>query len=137
MDSPFSNSNSTSSSRQNLQHPRTISANGTADRQRPNDGHFGDTLRRGHSDGNVMSSNFKSKSRESTEVSQAERETLVKILREPSSSRQDPFSRAQLAASRAAIMAADRRRRLWEHAEEQSRSRSLTTYPLCILGALA
>ena len=123
MDPPLSNSNSTSSSRQNLHHPRTISANGTADRQRPNDSHFGDALRRGHSDGNVISSNFKSKSRGSTDISQAEREALVDMLRQPSSSRQDPSSRAQLAASRAAIMAADRRRRLSEHAEEQSRSR--------------
>ena len=124
MDPPFSNLNSTSSSRQNSQHPRTISANGTTDRQRPNDSHFGDTLRRGHSDGNVISNNLKSKSRGSTEVSQAEREALVDMLRQPSSSRQDPTSRAQLAANRAAIVAADRRRRLSEHAEEQSRSRS-------------
>ena len=123
MDPPFSNSNPTSSSRQSLQHPRTISANSPADRQRPNDNHLGDTLRRGHSDGSVISSNFKSKSRGSSEVSKAEREALVDMLRE-SSSRQDPSNRAQLAASRAAIMAADRRRRLSEQAEEQSRNRS-------------
>ena len=124
MDPPFSSLDSTPSSRPNLQHPRTTSVNNTVDGYRPNDSHFGDTLRRGHSDGDILSSGLKSKSRGSAEVSPAEREALVDMLRQPSSSRQDPANRAHLAASRAAIMAADRRRRLTEHPEEQSRRRS-------------
>ena len=124
MDPPFNSSNSTPSHRPSLQHPRTISASSTADPQRSNDSQFGDTLRRGHSDGDVLSSGFRSKSRVSTEVSSAEREALVDMLRQPASgNRQDPSNRAQLAANRAAIMAADRRRRLSEHPEEQPRRR--------------
>lgn len=124
MDPSFSNPSSTPSHRPNLQHPRTTSANSTVDRQGPNDGRNGDALRRGHSDGDVLSSGLKSKSRISTEAASAERETCMDMLRQPSSSRQDPLNRTQLAASRAAIMAADRRKRLSEYAEEHSRRRS-------------
>ena len=135
MDPSFSGSNSTSSSsyRPNLQHPRTISASSAADRQRSHDEQFGGNLRRGHSDGDVLSSGFRSKSRVSTEVSSADREALVDMLRQPASgTRQDPFDPAQLAANRAAIVAADRRKRLSEHPEEQSRRRfsnSLFVHP--------
>ena len=124
MDPPCSNSSSSPSHRLSLQHPRTASASGTTDRQRSNDSQVGDTLRRGHSDGDVLSSGFKSRSRASTEVASAEREALVDMLKQSPSSRQDPFNRAQLAVSRAAVMAADRRKRLSEHTEEQSRRRS-------------
>ena len=126
MDPPLSSSSSTPPHRPNLQHLRTVSAHGTAECQRPNDSQFGDALRRGHSDADVLSSGFSSKSRVSTEVSSAEREALVDMLRQsPSpSGRHDPFNRAQMAASRAAIMAADRRKRLSEHPEEQSGRRS-------------
>lgn len=43
------------------------------------------------------------------------------MLRQSSSSRQAPLDRAQLAASRAAIMTADRRKRFSEHPEEHSK----------------
>ena len=129
MDPPLNNSNSTPSYRQSLQYPRAISVNSTADRQRPNDSHLADTLRRGHSDGNLIPSGVKSKSKGPTDVSSAEREALVDMLRQPSSSRQDSSNRAQLAASRAAIIAADRRRRLSEHAEEQSKRRPSDSLP--------
>lgn len=126
MDPSFSSSNSTSSSsyRPNLQHPRTISASSAADRQRSHDEQFGGNLRRGHSDGDVLTSGFKSKSRVSTEVSSAEREALVDMLWQPASGdRQDPSNRPHSAANRAAIVAADRRKRFSEHPEGQSRRR--------------
>ena len=124
MDPPLSSPSSTPSHLPNLQHLRTISAQNTADCQRPNDSQFGDALRRGHSDGDVLSTGFKSKSRVSTEVLSAEREAFVDLLRQSPSGRHDPFNRAQMAASRAAIMAADRRKRLSEHPDEQLGRRS-------------
>lgn len=124
MDPPISNSSSTPSHRPKPHHPRTTSANSTVDRQRPDDIRVGDTLRRGHSDRDVLSSGLNSKSRLSTEATSTERETWMDKLRQSSNDRQDPFNRAQLAASRAAIMAADRRKRLSEHPEEHSRRRS-------------
>lgn len=124
MDPPISSPSSTPSYRPGFQHPRTTSANSTSDRQRPNDSRVGDTLRRGHSDGDVLSSGLRSKSGISAEPSSAERETWVDMLREPPSGRQDTLNRAQLAASRVAIMAADRRKRVSEHPEEHSRRRS-------------
>ena len=127
MDPPCSNSSSTASRRPSLQHPpRTTSANGSAERQRPNDGQMGDTLRRGHSDGDVLSSGVPPKSRVSTEAASAE---LMDLLRQSPIGRQDPINRAQLAASRAAIMASDRRRRHSEYSEEQSRRRSSSSLP--------
>lgn len=124
MDPSFSSSSSTPSHRPNLQHPRTTSANSTVDRQRPNDSRSEDTLRRGHSDGDVLSNGSKSKSRIFTEPASAEREAWMDVLRQSPSGRQVPLDRAQLAASRAAIMAADRKKRLSEHPEEHSRRRS-------------
>ena len=124
MDPLFNSSSSTPSHRANLQHPRTTSANSTFERLRPNDHRNGDIVRRGHSDGDVLSSGSKSNSGISTEAASAERETWMDGLRQPPSSRQDLLSRAQLAANRAAIMASDRRKRLSEHPEEHSRRRS-------------
>ena len=124
MDQPFSSSSSTPSHRPNLQYPPINSANSTGDRQRPNDTRVEDTLRRGHSDEHVLSSGFNSKSRISTEAASTERETWIDILRQSPSGRQDSLDRAQLAASRVAIMAGDRRKRLSEHPEEHSRRRS-------------
>lgn len=124
MDPPCSSSSSTPSHHPHLQQSRTASANNTIDRQRPNDSRVGDTLRRGHSDGDVLSSGLKLKSRRSTEALAAEREAWIDILREPPSVRQDSLNRTELAASRVAIMAADRRKRLSEHPDEHSRRRS-------------
>ena len=124
MDAPCSSSSSAPSHHPILQQPRTTSANNTIDRQTPNDSRVGDTLRREHSDEIVLSSGLKSKSRVSTEASSAERETWIDMLREPPSGRQDSLNRAELAASRVAIMAADRRKRLSEHPEEHLRRRS-------------
>lgn len=121
MDPPSISSSSKSSHRSDLQHPRTFSANSAADRQRPDDSRIGDALRRGHSDGDVLSSGSRSKSRISTEGTSAESEARMDTLRRSPSSRQAPMARAQLAASRAAIMTADRRKRLSEHPEEHSR----------------
>ena len=123
MDPPHSssNSNSSHSQRPNSHHPRTTSAYGTVDHQGPVDGQAGDTLRRGYSDGDVLTNGPKPKSRVSTDAASAE---LIDVLRQSPGGRQDSFNRVQLAASRAAIMASDRRRRLTEHPEEQSRRRS-------------
>lgn len=130
MDPPFSSANSTPSHRPNLQHPRTTSANGPVDRQRPNDNRVADTLRRGHSDGDVLSGGSKPKTRTSTEAASAERETWMDMLRQSPSARQDPLNRAQLTASRAAIMSADRRKRLSEQPDEHSRRRSSSNLSL-------
>ncbi len=124
MDPPFSSSSSTPTHRPNLQYPRTTSANSIADRQRSNDSRIEDTLRRGHSDGDVLSNGLKPKSRISTEAASVERETWMDMIRQSPSGRQGTLDRAQLAASRTAIMAADRRKRLSEHPEEHSRRRS-------------
>ncbi len=121
MDPPFTTSSSTPVHRPDLHHPRTTSANGPLDRQRPVDGQIGDTLRRGHSDGDVLSNGFRPKSRVSTEAASAE---MLDMLRQSPSGRHDSLNRAQLAASRAAMMASDRRKRLSEQSEEQSRRRS-------------
>ena len=121
MDPPSDGPSSKHSHRSDLQHPRTSSANNAADRQRPDDSRIGDALRRGHSDWDALSSGSKSNSRISTEATSAESETRVEMLRSSPSSRQAPLDRAQLAASRAAIMTADRRKRLSEHSEEHSR----------------
>ena len=120
MDPLLSSSGSASSHRPNWQHPRTTSATSTIDRPGPVDGQIGDTLRRGHSE-DVLSSGIRSKSSVSTEAASAD---LMEMLRQSPSGRQDPLNRAQLAASRAAIMASDRRKRLPEHSEDQSRRRS-------------
>lgn len=128
MDPPYSNPNSTSSRRPSLQHPpRTTSANGNVERQRSNDGQMGDTLRRGHSDGDVLSNGIRSKSRVSTEAASAE---AMDLLRQSPTGRQDHSNRPQLAASRAAIMVSDRRKRHSEYSDDQSRRRSSSNLPL-------
>ena len=124
MEPPYGSSSSTPSHRPDLQQLRTNTAYSAADRHIAADSQVGDTLRRGHSDGDVLASGFQSKSKAPTEAASAE---LIDMLRQTPSGSQDSFNRAQLAASRAAIMASDRRRRLSEHSEEQSRRRSSTS----------
>ena len=124
MDPSFSSTSSSSSHHPTLQHPRTTSASGASDRPRQVDGRSGDSLRREHSDGDVLPSGLKSKSRITTETTSVERDTWMNMLRQAPSGTQDPLNRAQLAASRVAIMAADRRKRLSDHPEEPSRRRS-------------
>ena len=129
MDPSFSCSSSASSHRPDLQHPRATSSNSTIDHQRPNDSRIEDTFTRGHSDGDVLSNGSRSKSRISTEPASAEREAWMDVLRQSPSARQVPLDRAQLAASRAAIMAGNRKKRLSEHPEEHSRRRSSSGLP--------
>ena len=131
MDPPLSSPGSTSSHRSIWQQPRTPSANSTVDCEGQVEGQIGDTLRRGHSE-DVLSSGIKSKSSLSTEAASAD---LMEMLRQSPSGGQDPLNRAQLAASRAAIMASDRRKRLSEHAEEQSRRRSSSALSLVPSGS--
>ena len=108
---PFDSSSSTSSQLSNILHQsRPISTS------RPSDGRSGDTLRRGHSDGDVLASESNVKSRMSAESILGDAEIWME--------RQDLPSRAQMAANRAAIMAADRRKRLSGHQEDQTRRRS-------------
>ena len=124
MDPPINNSNSTPTQRPEPHHPRTTSAYSAVEHQRPDNSHVGETLRRGHSDGDVLSSGVNSKSRRPTEVAPAERQTWMGMYKQSSNDRQDPLNRAQLVASRTAIMAADRRKRLSDHPEEHMRRRS-------------
>ena len=106
-----------------VQPPRTTSAastyeHGSADRK------AGDLLRRGHSDGDMLTGGFSGRSGISAEPASADRETWMDFIRQPPSARQEPVNRAQMAATRAAIMASDRRRRLAEHHEDYTRRRS-------------
>lgn len=91
-------------------------------------------LRRERSDSDLLENVADSRSRISLDRAAAtmDRESWIRLMRTPLNGRQDPVSRAQLAASRVAVMAADRRKRLSEHPEEQSRrttSSSLSFVP--------
>lgn len=85
-----------------------------------NIGRRGDVLRRGHSDGDMLEHGATSRRRASTDrpAGAIDRESWMESIRKPSNRRQDPVSRSQLAASRMAMMAADRKRRSSEHPGE-------------------
>lgn len=84
-------------------------------------------LRRGHSDGEVLSSGPVSYNRKSTDEILRDGETWVDFLRQSSSAVHDPEERAQVATRKAALMAADRKRRLTGQQEEYSRRRSASS----------
>jgi len=134
MDPSFGISSSTPpSQRSHVGHPpRTSTTQSVHGHPKPNAVMSGETLRRGHSDGDVLESVADSRSRTSTDTAAAamDRETWMRFIRDPLSGRQDPLSRAQLAASRVAVMAADRRKRLLEHSEEQFRRRTSSSLSL-------
>ncbi|MCJ1264089.1 hypothetical protein MMC22_003960 [Lobaria immixta] len=84
-------------------------------------------LRRGHSDGEVLSSGPVSYNRKTTDEGLRDGETWVDFLRQSSSAVHDPEERAQVATRKAALMAADRKRRLTGQQEEYSRRRSASS----------
>lgn len=84
-------------------------------------------LRRGHSDGEVLSSGQVPYNRKTTDEILRDGETWVDFLRQSSSAVHDPEERAQVATRKAALMAADRKRRLTGQQEEYSRRRSASS----------
>ena len=90
----------------------------------PDDHVTRDTLRRGHSESDVLESRPNERRRTSTDTHLGGRETWTDFLRDAPGDRQDIANRVQLAAGRAAVMAADRRKRLTERQEDYSRRRS-------------
>lgn len=105
---------------------RTSSTHRTHGLPEPNVASSGETLRRGHSDGDVLGNMASSRSRNTTDRAAAatDRDAWMQYIMNSSSRRQDPLSRSQVAASRMAMMAADRRRRLAEQSDEPSRRRT-------------
>ena len=91
-----------------------------ADGSRRIDGRLGD-LRRGYNDGEVLSGVH---TRRTTEETLRDGETWMDFLRQSSSTAHDSEDHAQIATRRAAIMAADRKRRLTGQQDEQARRRS-------------
>ncbi len=106
--------------------PRTNSMQAVHGHPEPNVGRSGGLLRREHSDSDLLENIADSRSRISSDKATAamERESWMRLMRNPSSGRQDSASRAQLAANRVAMIAADRRKRLSEHSEGQSGRRT-------------
>lgn len=88
-------------------------------------------LRRGHSDGDVLSSGPAPYNRKTTEEILRDGETWVDFLRQSSSAVHDPEERIQVATQvatrKAALVAADRKRRLTGQQEEYSRRRSASS----------
>lgn len=87
----------------------------------------GGDLRRGHSDGEVLSSGSGSFDSKYSDETVRDGETWMDFLRHSSSAGLDIDERAQVATRRAAIMAADRKRRLTGQHEEHSRRRSASS----------
>lgn len=84
-------------------------------------------LRRGHSDGEVLSNGSIPYNRKTTDETLRDGETWVDFLKQSSSAVHDPEERAQVATRKAALMAADRKRRLTGQQEEYSRRRSASS----------
>jgi len=127
MDPPFGSSNTTPpAQRFHHGHPhRTWSTQTIHGHPEPSVTWRGETLRREHSDSDMLDNMVSSRSRISSDTAAAtiDRESWMRSIRDPLSARQDAVSRAQLATTRAAVIAANRRRRLSEHSEEQSSMR--------------
>ncbi|MCJ1464590.1 hypothetical protein MMC07_003203 [Pseudocyphellaria aurata] len=84
-------------------------------------------LRRGHSDGEVLSNGPVLYNTRTTDALPRDGETWVDFLRQSSSAAHDPDERSQVATRKAAFMAADRKRRLTGQQEEYSRRRSASS----------
>lgn len=84
-------------------------------------------LRRGHSDGEVLSHGPVLYNTRTTDEIPRDGETWVDFLRQSSSAVHDPDERYQVATRKAALMAADRKRRLTGQQEEYSRRRSASS----------
>ena len=124
MDQPFGSSSSTPSrSSLHRQPSRMSSAQSVHDHLTPVDHAAREALRRGHSDGDILGRRPNER-RTSTDCNSGQRETWMGFLRDSSGGRQDAVNQAQLATSRAAMMAADRRNRLTERHEDHLRRRS-------------
>lgn len=131
MEPSFGSSSSTAPHRSTFVHPpRTSSVSNTREHGGPSERRMGEALRRGHSDVDVLSNGPSARSGISGEPASAERETWMDFMRQTPSARQDSVNQAQMAASRAAIMASDRRKRLAEHHEDYTRRRSSSSLSL-------
>jgi len=127
MEPSFGSSSSTNPLRQGHTHPpRISSSSSTYVPGSSRDNRAGDALRRGHSDGDVLTSGSNARSAGSTGAMQEE--TWMDFVRQSSNAGQDPLNRAQMDAARASMMAADMRRRMAEHQEDHARRRSLNSF---------
>ena len=125
MEPPFGSSNPTTPHRASFAAlPRTGSISSTHEHGDLNDRRVGDELRRGYSDGDVLTGGNNARSGTSGEPASAERESWMEYMRQPPNARQDSLNRAQIAATRAAVMASDMRKRLSEHHDDYTRRRS-------------
>ena len=93
----------------------------------------GDGLRRGHSDGDVLTGGAGERAMALGDP--AADQSWLDMIRQSSIAGQESAARAQLAASRAAVLDADRRRRMSEHLE-RARRRSSGTPSFPNLGAI-
>ncbi|KAL2041993.1 hypothetical protein N7G274_005181 [Stereocaulon virgatum] len=127
MEPSVGGSSSTTPHRSNIVHaPRTSSLSNAHEHGGPSERRMRDTLRRGHSDGNILESGPGARNWISGEPASAERETWMEFMRQTPNTGRDPLDRAQMATSRAAIMASDRRKRLAEHHEDYARRRAVS-----------
>lgn len=91
------------------------------------DNQFRDIMRRGHSDGDVLSNTSRLRGGLAGDEAPREGETWMDFLRHSSSAGHSIEEQARFATRRAAIMAADRKRRFTGQQEEHSRRRSASS----------
>lgn len=132
MERPSASSSTTTTQYQDRAYPpRTSSASSTHVQGSFGAHRGGDGMRRGHSDGDVLTSRSitdgASSSRDTAQ------ETWMDFVRHSSSDAgSGPLNRAQMDAARASIMAADRRRRMAEHHEDRAKRRSLNSLSFAV-----
>ena len=125
MDPPSTNSSSIPSRHAHHGHPvRTSSMRDTTGHGEFTVNRVGKSLRRGHSDGEVLEHRPNDTRINSIENDSGGGESWMSIIRSSPSARNETSFRAQIAASRAAMVAADRRKRYSAHQEEHSRRRT-------------
>lgn len=124
MEPPSGSSSSANIQRQGHTYPpRTSSVSSTHVHSGSSAHRAGDGMRRGHSDGDVLTG--RSTTGATVSTGNTQEETWMDFVRQSSSNAgPDPLNRAQMDAARASIMAADRRKRIAEHHEDHARRRS-------------
>ena len=123
-DSSAFNSFSTSST---SHHPRTSSHSTAGDANSRRDNRTSEASRRLHSDGEVPTSSSEYHGRVVLEEMGAGGETWMDFLRHSPALGQTTAEQVRMAKERAVLIAADRKRRVSEHQEDQSRRRSVSS----------
>ena len=93
-------------------------------------GESGRNLRRGHSDGDVLLPPMGTHRIMTVDGTRENAETWMDFIREPQTDDEDGQERVRVAARRAAMVAADRKRRLQETRDDYNRRRSASTMSL-------